>query len=101
MSNDALLRAERIGAVIGMEARALKNLGQGDQLALWAPDRESGNGSVGLSPRCRSDANRLLLLRSQLLPRSAMGPRAGGAGGVPAPDLGLYPALGLRAAERR
>ena len=31
-----------------MEARALKNLGQGGQLALWAPDSESGN-SNGLS----------------------------------------------------
>ena len=38
--------------MIGMEARALKNLGQGGQLALWAPDSEFSN---GLSPRCRSD----------------------------------------------
>jgi len=29
-----------------MEARALKNLGQGGQLALWAPDSEFSNGSV-------------------------------------------------------
>ena len=32
--------------MIGMEARALKNLGQGGQLALWAPDSEFSNGSV-------------------------------------------------------
>ena len=41
-------RAERIGAVIGMEARALKNLGQGGQLALWAPDSEFSNGLSSL-----------------------------------------------------
>ena len=29
---------EEIGAVIGMEARALRNLGAGGQLALWSPD---------------------------------------------------------------
>jgi beta-glucosidase-like glycosyl hydrolase len=30
---------EKVGAVIGMEARALRNLGAGGQLALWAPVR--------------------------------------------------------------
>ena len=40
--------------MIGMEARALKNLGQGGQLALWAPDSEFSN---SVSPRCRSDAS--------------------------------------------
>ena len=29
---------EQVGAVIGMEARALRNLGVGGQLALWAPN---------------------------------------------------------------
>ena len=32
--------------MIGMEARALKNLGQGGQLALWAPDSEFSSNSV-------------------------------------------------------
>ena len=34
--------------MIGMEARALKNLGQGGQLALWAPDSEFSNGLSSL-----------------------------------------------------